>query len=253
MNERHYTSSNIVVPSENDSSVGYGGLIFVAEPPLLKIPRTIMNWVFHDNEQIDIEQLVKQFSEEFKLRKTKKPYGIFVTIEKNKEVRGCIGQFKTTQETGELIAKYTLLSAFHDTRFDPIRKEELPDLSYKVNFLDEPIKIYSNEKNENPFDAVKNAITIGVHGITIYFEEGKRATYLASVLPELGIDKIDDDKWKELVKSLKGKAGAKSDIIARIEIYKCTEFGENDKLLLAQSGGVYVKKYKVQYMKFVPK
>ena len=78
-------------------------------------------------------------------------------------------------------------AAFKDTRFSPVREEELPELKFAVSILTEPRKIVfdTEEPNED--------------GIII--RDGEfQAVYLPSVWAEL------PDK-KEFMKSLKVKAG----------------------------------------------
>jgi uncharacterized protein (TIGR00296 family) len=77
------------------------------------------------------EDLPKEFLE----RKA----GVFVTIEKNGELRGCIGTYLPIREniTKEVIHN-AIAAATEDWRFGPVQKEELPYLSYTVYILSEP-------------------------------------------------------------------------------------------------------------------
>jgi AmmeMemoRadiSam system protein A len=65
--------------------------------------------------------------------------GVFVTIRNGKELRGCIGTFLPTKKN---IAKELIDNAISacsaDYRFNPITKEELPELNYEVSILSEP-------------------------------------------------------------------------------------------------------------------
>ena len=243
-------------PNKHFSSVGYASILFNNNKELLKIPRTIMEWepvrkkLGSAINEDEIIKLVDEFMEKTQLVQINQKYGIFVTIENESEpnkLRGCIGQF-TPENVGKLIAKQTLISAFKDTRFrkNMITESELPQLSYKINFLGTP-----EEKSiEDILTQIKIAdiktIPIEGHGITLYFEEQKSATYLASVLPELGISKNNiEEKWKSLENSLRKKAKAK-DQVEKIEIYYCQEFSEQNILKLEQEGGNLLK-YKINY------
>ncbi len=55
------------------------------------------------------------------------------------------------------------MSAFKDTRFNPISKEEVPNLSCAVSLLTD------FEKAQNPLDW-----EVGKHGITLELNEGKK-------------------------------------------------------------------------------
>jgi len=74
-------------------------------------------------------------SEEFLKRKA----GTFVTIEKNGNLRGCIGTYLPTRHNiAEEIIQNAISAATEDYRFGPVQKEELPYLSYTVYILSEP-------------------------------------------------------------------------------------------------------------------
>ena len=65
------------------------------------------------------------------------PSAAFVTLRKNGEMRGCVGSTRPTEATAahELI-RYAIASAVRDPRFDPVRLDEVPLLTLKVQLLD---------------------------------------------------------------------------------------------------------------------
>lgn len=73
--------------------------------------------------------------------------GIFVTIFKDKELRGCIGTYLPVRDN---IAQETVYNAIaaatEDFRFLPIQTDELPYLNYAVSILSEPIPIKDTSK-----------------------------------------------------------------------------------------------------------
>ena len=76
--------------------------------------------------------------------------GVFVTIHKHKELRGCIGTFLPTRKNlAEEIVSNAIAACSQDYRFLPITPEELPELSYEVSILSEP-KLVKNINNHNP-------------------------------------------------------------------------------------------------------
>lgn len=79
-----------------------------------------------------------------------KKAGVFVTIKKNGELRGCVGTYLPTQENlaSEIISS-AISACAYDNRFYPIYKKELPELSYEVSILSEPQKIKTLKKH-NP-------------------------------------------------------------------------------------------------------
>lgn len=73
--------------------------------------------------------------------------GVFVSIHKQGQLRGCIGTFSPTQSNvAEEIIQNAISSATRDPRFSPITTEELSKLTYKVDILSEPEPIRSKEE-----------------------------------------------------------------------------------------------------------
>jgi len=70
------------------------------------------------------------------------PSAAFVTLRKNGEMRGCVGSTRPTEATAahELI-RYAVASAVRDPRFEPVRLDEVSQLTIRVQLLDpaEPI------------------------------------------------------------------------------------------------------------------
>lgn len=65
--------------------------------------------------------------------------GVFVSIKKFGELRGCIGTFEPTRENvAEEIISNAISSATRDPRFPPVNVAELPQLSYSVDILTRP-------------------------------------------------------------------------------------------------------------------
>ncbi|MFH1584420.1 MAG: AmmeMemoRadiSam system protein A [Actinomycetota bacterium] len=80
----------------------------------------------------------KNILEEF----TKEKAGIFVSIKKKGELRGCIGTiYPTKNNVVEEIISNAISSSTRDPRFSPVEKEELKLLTYSVDILSEPEKI----------------------------------------------------------------------------------------------------------------
>ncbi|MFP4686567.1 MAG: AmmeMemoRadiSam system protein A, partial [bacterium] len=73
--------------------------------------------------------------------------GVFVTLEKEGELRGCIGTFKPTRENIAREIIYNAVgAAFRDPRFLAVRESELDSLVYTVSLLSEPENIDSTDQ-----------------------------------------------------------------------------------------------------------
>ncbi len=112
---------------------------------------------------------------EFYFRKA----GVFVTIFKNGELRGCIGTYLSTKENiAKEIIDNAIVACSRDNRFLSIVKRELPELKYEVSILSLP-KLIRNIKNHDPKK----------HGIIVQCADGR----CGLLLPDLeGIDTIDE-------------------------------------------------------------
>jgi len=108
----------------------------------------------------------------------KEKRGVFVTIYKNGNLRGCIGRHESDKPLYELVPEIAVASAFYDKRFPALRKEELDDINIEVSvYLSKLVKI-------EDIDMYK----LGEHGIIL--KKGFRgATYLPKVPIEQNWDK----------------------------------------------------------------
>ena len=120
--------------------------------------------------------------------------GTFVTIEKNGQLRGCIGTYLPTKENiAEEIIHNAISSATEDYRFGLIQKEELPHLSYTVYILEKPELV----KDIKELDPRKYGIIVKTTPITypdgtdVVFN-GHLVSKSALLLPNLkGIDTVE--------------------------------------------------------------
>lgn len=88
--------------------------------------------------------------------------GIFVTLNKKNELRGCIGYPLPDQKLSKALFDASLSAALEDPRFEPVKFDELNDITFEVTVLTQPTKI----KVENPLDYPLQ-IKIGRDGLII--------------------------------------------------------------------------------------
>jgi len=124
------------------------------------------------------------------------PCGAFVTLRTSGRLRGCIGCFEATQPLHDVVAEMAESSARRDPRFifDPLRPEELDDLTIEVSVLS-PL-----ERIEDPLD-----FELGRHGIYIK-HGGASGCFLPQVAEETGWSKEEF-----LTQCASGKAGLAPD------------------------------------------
>ncbi|GER93339.1 AmmeMemoRadiSam system protein A [hot springs metagenome] len=71
-----------------------------------------------------------------------KKAGVFVSLKKHGQLRGCIGTFMPSEENiCKEIIKNAIAAATEDPRFYPIQEDELNDIIYSVDVLSEPERI----------------------------------------------------------------------------------------------------------------
>ena len=65
------------------------------------------------------------------------PWGAFVTLHRRAdgELRGCVGMMQSSRPLVETVARMALAAATEDSRFDPVRAGELPQLRIEVSVL----------------------------------------------------------------------------------------------------------------------
>jgi len=122
----------------------------------------------------------------------KKQAGVFVTIKKQEELRGCIGTYLPTKgNLAEEIIQNAIAAAAEDYRFDPISGEELPYLSYTVCLLSAPELV----EDISSLDPKKYGIIIKTapdSGTGDAFFKGKSPQKSGLLLPDLeGVDTIE--------------------------------------------------------------
>jgi AmmeMemoRadiSam system protein A len=64
--------------------------------------------------------------------------GVFVTLQKNQQLRGCIGSLSAHQSILDGVQDHAVNAAFNDNRFAQVTPEELADISIEISILTEP-------------------------------------------------------------------------------------------------------------------
>lgn len=75
-------------------------------------------------------------------------FGLFVTIHKYGNLRGCIGYIKPYKPLYYALIDLAQAAAFNDNRFNPVKIEELNDLEFEISVLSPLSEIRSVEEIE---------------------------------------------------------------------------------------------------------
>ncbi|MFN4133876.1 MAG: TIGR00296 family protein, partial [Candidatus Hadarchaeales archaeon] len=112
----------------------------------------------------------------------RKPRGVFVTLTKDDDLRGCIGFPFPTLPLIEATAEAAISSATKDPRFPPVTSEELREIVVEVSVLTEPELI----KVKSPAEYPKH-VEIGKDGLIVEWR-GFSGLLLPQVAVEWGWD-----------------------------------------------------------------
>ena len=138
---KYQTSGDIT--HDFSAVVGYAGILFkgVNESAPVKLAReTVESFITRGEiphpKNIPLEMKGKA--------------GVFVSLHKGDELRGCIGTIEPDEENiAQEIIRNAVHSATRDPRFNPVIADELPQLEYSVDILTEPEPVNS-EKELDP-------------------------------------------------------------------------------------------------------
>ncbi len=195
-----HTNSNDVTGQKGGYVVGYGTVAYYGKeaaesgkksfkPLPLQAQRKLLKMARESIKYYLKEKRPMAFSEDDEWLQEKR--GVFVTLTRKGQLRGCIGYHESDRPLSELVPDRAIAAAFSDPRFPPLQAGELDEIEIKIS-------VYLT--NVYPAKSI-DEFQMGKHGI-IMIKEGRGATYLPEVPVEAG--------WKnkqEALESLCQKAG----------------------------------------------
>ena len=151
-----------------------------AESPWVRLARFSLESYVRGGRRIDPERdlpddLARAMPDE--LRSTRS--GVFVSLKKNGNLRGCIGTILPARETlAEEICANAVSAGCRDPRFSPVEPDELDELVYDVDVLSAPERIDGPEQLDPAH-----------FGVIVSASRGRRGL----LLPDLdGIDTVEE-------------------------------------------------------------
>jgi AmmeMemoRadiSam system protein A len=126
----------------------------------------------------------------------KEARGAFVTLHENRQLRGCIGMIAATTALDETVCRMAQAAALEDSRFQPVRADELDSLQVEISVLT-PM-----------FEIAPENVVVGRHGLMISYGQQRglllpqvpgewgwdRETFLAQTCRKAGLPM---DQWKK--------------------------------------------------------
>lgn len=136
---------------------------------LLKVARDTLECCVREGKKPDLNSGKYTISLTLKEKR-----GVFVTLNKNGNLRGCIGHIQPTEQLVKAVMDNAINSSMNDSRFRPVDADELAEIEIDISVLS-PIKKISGADKFIP----------GKHGIIIRLG-GMSAVFLPQVATEQG-------------------------------------------------------------------
>ncbi|MEA1917855.1 MAG: AmmeMemoRadiSam system protein B [Campylobacterota bacterium] len=173
-----YKNSGDSTYGDRDRVVGYGAI---------RVYKSSENFFLSENEKQELLELAKlslyeatihnkkiEVDESKIAPKLKEHLGAFVTLNKEHNLRGCIGTFEPHQPLYEVVINMAIAAAQNDHRFNKVSADELKDIELEISVLTPRKKINSIDE-----------IVLGRDGI--YIKKGsKNGTFLPHVATQMG-------------------------------------------------------------------
>jgi len=171
---------NISVPGQPSRDSLSAPLVSADKKALLAFARETISRIF----LTDTVPLARGFNENLQ-----QPRGVFVTLKKKGELRGCIGRIIGDEPLCKLVGAMAVQAAFNDRRFQPLTAGELNDTNIEISVLTPMKKV-----------AGASDIVVGRDGVLLS-KDGRSAVFLPQVATEQGWNR------EELLDNLCLKAG----------------------------------------------
>jgi uncharacterized protein len=142
--------------------------------------------------------------------KLRENMGVFVTLNHENQLRGCIGYPEPVMPLLNAVIDAAISAAIRDPRFNPVTPVELEQINVEVSVLTKPVLI----EVKNPTEYIEN-VKVGQDGLIV-----ERGPYRGLLLPQVATD------WgwnvEELLSNTCMKAGLPSDCWQQndVKIYK---------------------------------
>jgi AmmeMemoRadiSam system protein B/AmmeMemoRadiSam system protein A len=188
----YQTNSNDVVGEQGGYVVGYGASVFYKNGKTTKQKNntTAQDTIaFTDQEQKELIRIARTTLNDYITSgitpkfealtpKLKEEYGVFVTLKKKGELRGCIGYVQGFKPLYEAVIDMAIAASSEDPRFPRVTKTELKDIDIEITVMT-PLKQISSI----------DEISVGKHGIVI-----KQGGYSGLLLPQVATEQGWDKK-----------------------------------------------------------
>ena len=164
-------SSIVFYGQETTSEQNNGQLTEAEKQTLLRLARDKLESLFYDmSVDIDSYDITPNL---------KKKQGCFTTLNKNGNLRGCIGHILPQEELYKCVMENAENAAFNDPRFNKVTEDELRDIEIEVSVLTVPQRLEFSSGED-----LKSKLRQNVDGVVM--KKGwSQSTYLPQVWEQL--------------------------------------------------------------------
>jgi hypothetical protein len=176
---------------------------------LLALARRSIDYALQHRQVPQEENLDIKISEQMKV-----VGAAFVTLRKNGQLRGCIGDIFPRQPLYKSVIGNAINAGFNDRRFMPVTADECNEITIEISALTVPEAIGSPDE-----------IRLGIDGVVLN-KDGRSAVFLPQVATEQGWD------VSEMLANLSLKAGLPVDAWkdgAQFLVFQAVIFGETER------------------------
>lgn len=125
----------------------------------------------------------------------RRPGATFVTLERDRQLLGCIGSLERVRPLAEDVAHNAVAAAFHDPRLPPVTHDDYRTMSIEISVLSDLDPMCAAS-----YDELACEVRLGIDGVVV--ESGRRrATFLPAVWRHF------DDDTSAFLDALWRKAG----------------------------------------------
>jgi len=129
---------------------------------------------------------------------TKKKYSkkgaSFVTLTKNKCLRGCVGSLEAFQELWKDVIENAVNAGFRDFRFNPLSEDEFSKIKIEVSVLSPAKKITADKITKDMGIILKKGIRTSTFLPQVWEEIPDKTEFLEHLSMKAGLPK---DAWKD--------------------------------------------------------
>jgi hypothetical protein len=195
-----YANSGDVTGDKSKGVVGYSAVAFYEEKGVKKEEQDFLLKLARETLEGYIKEgKVPEVNEDLVSEELMEKQGCFVTLEKNHQLRGCIGHIIPQKPLYQCVIENTVNAAVNDKRFMPVTEDELEDIEVEISVLTVP-----QELSYSSSDELLGLLRPGIDGIIIL-----SGMYQSTYLPQVWLN-FNNEK-ESFLSSLCQKGGAARD------------------------------------------